>query len=92
MIKIQALSGDLLLKLAVAAAAVYGVYYLSKKASSAAGDAIGAVGTAIAHPFPNFDNWVQGKVDGWMGVNQNPVPTNPPLPIEFGIIDPNAPW
>ncbi len=90
--KMQPVSADLLLKLAVAGAAVYAVVYFSRKASTAAGDALGAVGTAIAHPFPNFDNWVQDKVDSLMGVDKNPRPSNPPLPIEFGVIDPAAPW
>lgn len=126
--KMQPVSADLLLKLAVAGAAVMAAVYLIKKAGSpsalgqaaggAAADAvIGVAAGAVNHtgaffgiPMQDDNQCVIDLQNGdklaamssckigifanylYDGTIPNTLPTSQPLPIEFGLLEPNAPW
>ena len=126
--KMQPVSADLLLKLAVAGAAVMAAVYLIKKAGSpsalgqatggAAADVVigvaaGAVnrtGAAFGIPMQDDNQCVIDLQNGdklaamssckigifakylFDGTIPNTLPTNPPLPIEFGLLDPAGNW
>jgi hypothetical protein len=90
--KVTPVSADLLVKVALGGAVIFAAYYFAKKATGAAGEALGAAGQAILHPFPEFDNWVQSKIDSVFGGGAAAPTTTAKLPVEFGVIDPGADW
>lgn len=95
--KTTAISGDLLVKLAVGAVAVGGAYYLSKKAAGAVGDAVAGATEKVLHPFPEFDKTIQGYWDKLTGKTTATGPavdpvTGEPLPFEPGIKDTSGGW